>query len=163
MLQALSNHSPLKGQHTVEVMALTNQLLNVLNASENVKTIIRETAELHNIGWITFTAEFCEFTGRYSDEQFQLMRTYPEAGAEYLKAKGVSTDVIEAVRYHAHNYDPNLPLAAKVIRFTRDFRKVLEMKDRFPTMKDALQDMQNMSGKAYDPAICEAAWIAFDE
>ncbi len=79
-----------------------------------------------------------------------------------LQDNGYNKDIVKSVKLHANNYDSTLPIAARVVRYARDFRKVLSLTEKFPTIHDALQDMKKMSGKAYDPYVVEMAEQAFN-
>lgn len=159
MLEQFKNHAPLKYTHTKEVVSIVEKLLAGMEVSEQEKSVITLVAYYHNIGWMTFSKEFCAYEGKYTDPEFALMRTYPAEGAKILKKNNFAKDVIEGVELHANNFEQDLPLAARIVRFARDFRKVLELKDKFPTIKDALADMRFMAEqrKAYDPYLCDVA------
>jgi len=162
LLKTLEAHTPLKYNHTMEVISITEKIVSVMDVSEEERNTIMQVATYHNIGWLEFSKEFCAYEGQYTDDEFSLMRSYPERGAQKLKDNGYNKDIVKSVKLHANNYDSTLPIAARVVRYARDFRKVLSLTEKFPTIHDALQDMKNMSEKAYDPYVVEMAEQAFN-
>lgn len=159
LTELLKQHSPLKAAHTEGVVEIVKTVVNEMNVTSSEKEVAILVAQSHNFGWTKFRKEFCEKTTKYTDEEFQLMKNYPHLGAIALKENGHSSEVIEGVRLHANNFDESLPLSARIVRFARDFRKVLE----FKSLEDALIEFEGLAGKVYDVEVVAAAKVAFSK
>lgn len=153
LMTAMEVHAPLKYSHTVSVVEIAEKIMGQMDLTNEVKEVVLETARLHNLGWNMFSAEFCAYEGKYTDEQFALMRTYPQVGAEMLQAKGYSAEIVEGVLHHADNFSEQQPLASRIVRLARDFRKCLE---KYASLEEALSDVQGFAGKGYDPMVVNA-------
>ncbi|MDA1675498.1 HD domain-containing phosphohydrolase [Bacillus cereus group sp. TH152-1LC] len=155
----LKEHSPLKAAHTESVVEIVKKVLKEMNVTSSEKEVVILVAQSHNFGWTKFRKEFCEKTTKYTDREFQLMTIYPQLGAMALSENGHPSEVIEGVRLHASSFDESLPLSARIVRFARDFRKVLE----FKTIGDALIEFEGLAGDVYDAKVVAAAKVAFSK
>jgi hypothetical protein len=161
ILSTLKAGSSLKYGHTKEMQRLFDILSPYLDFTEKeISTTVRAIIG-SNVAFATKEfAEIANYEGGYNDMQFKLMKTYPSVSAAFLENKNFSKDVIQAVQQHSDDYSPKQTKPAQVVRFIRDFRKVLSMKDKFPTMKLALKDMER---SCYSPKIVKAAKKAFSK
>ncbi len=126
------------GAHVLHVQALTDLLLNCLVKKTNQYhldasqiSLISMASALHDIGKIGIPDHILNKPGRYTDEEFAIMKTHSELGAKMLsdiieyRDEELMHKAIEICHYHHERYDgkgyPNglkgeqIPISAQVV------------------------------------------------
>ena len=126
------------GLHVLHIRMITELLLHYLvkknekyNKFKKYIPVICNAAALHDIGKILIPEEILNKPGRFTDEEFAIMKTHSEKGAEILKSLDVdqSEPLLQAgyeiCRWHHERYDgrgypdglkgDEIPLTAQVV------------------------------------------------
>jgi len=114
-LTQLKNRDEYTAQHSINVCILTLTFGRHLGICENSLNLIGLGALLHDVGKIKTPLEILNKPGRLTDEEFEIMKSHPEAGRKILKATNEIPDsVIDiALSHHerlaGHGYPRGLP------------------------------------------------------
>ena len=106
------------GQHVVNIRLITDLMLKTLvgitdkyNLTSSDIDIITLASSLHDIGKIAIDEKILNKPGRFTDEEFAIMKTHTSKGAEMLeKLPNVKTEPLvqkayEIARWHHERYD----------------------------------------------------------
>lgn len=124
---------------------------------------------LHDLGRLGIPDEILLKTGRLTDEEIYIVRSYPVRGAELLsKVRGMDA-VAPLVRHHAERFDgkgypdhlsgSDIPLGARVLAVAHSFVAMISHRSyRAPmtVVGGALKALDGMSGQALDPDVVRA-------
>ena len=126
------------GLHVLHVRRLTELLLDALtaktdkyNLSKVQKALISNASALHDIGKISIPDEIINKKGKFTDEEFAIMKTHSAAGGDLINQLPVYKDeplvktAYEICRWHHERYDgrgypdglkgDEIPISAQVV------------------------------------------------
>ena len=127
------------GMHVVNIKAITELFLRHLQKNGNPYNLNKETisriitaSALHDIGKISIPDEVINKPGRFTDEEFAIMKTHAARGAEMLAAlppaqrdDPLTVTAYEICRWHHERYDgrgypdgikgDDIPISAQVV------------------------------------------------
>ena len=126
---------------------------------------LRKAALLHDIGKIGIPDRILNKPERLTDEEYAIMKSHVEKGAEILKSFTLVNHVEEGALYHHERYDGNgyneglkgeeIPLAARII-CVADSYDTMSSKRVYKELHEEnyiLSELDRCSGKQFDPAI----------
>ncbi len=143
------------------------KLAKKLNLSESELGKIELAGLLHDIGMIGVSDDVLFKTEKLSDEEFQEIKLHVDHGVKILEDIKQLRDVIQIIRYHHEHYDGNgypygvkgeeIPLGSRIIAIADAYDGMVSNRVYREAMKpqDALQVLENLSGKQFDPALIE--------
>lgn len=171
--EALEKRDDYTGGHTRRVcdysMAIARQIdLDPFQIEE-----LRLSAILHDIGKIGVADRILQKPGKLEKDEFKEMSSHPRLGSEILEHVKSLRKMLGGVRHHHEKYDGSgypdgkagdqIPLAARIIAVAdafdamtsnRAYRKALNI-------DDAIMELENFSGRQFDPQIVEAFLKAY--
>ena len=141
---------------------------------EYIETIVR-SAPLHDIGKITVSDLILNKPGRLTDEEYEIMKTHAEAGAEILTNASVNSkdndylaEAINMARYHHEWWNgkgysagiagEEIPLSARIMAVADVFDALTSKrsyKGPFPFDK-SIAIIREESGTHFDPKVVDA-------
>lgn len=125
---------------------------------------------LHDIGKIGIDERILLKPGRLTPEEFEHIKKHPEIGVKILEAINLSTEIVNAVKYHHERISgngypenltqdgiPPLPLAASIIGIVDSYDAMISNRPyrKAFSQKEAIEELKTGSGKLYDPKIVE--------
>jgi HD-GYP domain-containing protein (c-di-GMP phosphodiesterase class II) len=125
-------------------------------------------AYLSNIGVLGISIDLYQKEGKFTDQEFELMKLHAEVGASIVRATTGNERVASYIMYHHERMDGNgypsglrgaeIPVGAKIIAVVQTFlAKINGRKYRSPlSFHQALQTLRAASGTQLDPKIVEA-------
>ena len=114
-LTQLKNRDEYTAQHSINVCVLTLAFGRHLGIAQNSLNLLGLGALLHDVGKLKTPLEILNKPGRLTDEEFEIMKTHPEAGRQILKQTNeIPESVIDiALSHHerlaGHGYPNGLP------------------------------------------------------
>jgi len=158
-------------KHSDRVGNLVKELTSVLKLSEDDADIIIKAAKLHDIGKIAIPDKILEKPGRLTKEEWEIIKTHPEKGAQIVKElssfeKGTNIILHHHERWDGKGYPDKLkgeeiPLGSRIISLADSFDAMISYriyrdknsKKKRKTIKEALKEINNNSGTQFDPKI----------
>ncbi|MDO5155159.1 MAG: two-component regulator propeller domain-containing protein [Eubacteriales bacterium] len=152
-------------KHSERVAEYSVQIARALGWSEKECEDLYKTGLLHDIGKIGIPDSVLNKPGRLTDEEYALMKTHVDKGAEILKGFTIVKNVDLGTRFHHERYDGNgypkglkgeeIPIQARIIGIAdafdamtsnRVYRQKLEL-------DVVMEEMRRCSGTQFDPEL----------
>lgn len=165
--QAVDAKDERTSQHSVRVSEYSVMIAGRLGFSEESCEELRKMAMLHDIGKIGIPDCVLNKPARLTDEEYEIMKSHVERGAEILKNFTLIDHVAEGALYHHERYDgkgyvhglkgEEIPLNARIIGIAdafdamtanRVYRKKLEL-------EHVVEELKKGSGTQFDPKLVE--------
>ena len=163
------------GEHTRRVGRTAALIAYVLGWEIDQVQLLYTAARLHDVGKIGISDTILLKPGKFTDEEFEIMKTHTTIGAKIL-ANGQSPLLILAEdiaqnhheKWDGHGY-PNkiageaIPLAARIVSVSDvlDALTSLRPYKKAWTVTEALTEMQRNSGTQFDPQVIDVCMILF--
>jgi putative nucleotidyltransferase with HDIG domain len=128
---------------------------------------MRYAAKLHDVGKLNVPISIINKPGRLDADEFDLIKTHPDVGAEILAEVDFLSPAVDGIRHHHEKVDGtgypaglrggDIPLVARIITVcdafdamtsTRSYREAGEV-------EDALAELRRCSGSQFDPEVVE--------
>jgi putative nucleotidyltransferase with HDIG domain len=136
---------------------------------------IRMGAILHDIGKIGIPDAVLNKPGKLTNEEYELMKQHAAIGARIVQSVGALQGVVPIIRYHQERYDGSgypeglkgeeIPIGARIIGVVDTYGAMTE--DRVyratPGHQRALDELQRLAGKQFDPTVVEAFIALLEE
>lgn len=169
MVAAIEARDPYTSGHSRRVSRNARVIARTLGLSSKQIERVGVAALLHDVGKIhEIFAPILRKPERLSSEERATMETHPIKSAELVQNVSSLKDIVPAVRHHHENWDGSgypdglaeeeIPLFARIIMvadtidaMTTDRPYRLAM-----TEVDVRRELQRMSGRQFDPSLCEA-------
>lgn len=125
--EAIENQSQETGFHVKRVAIICEILANKLGLNEKYAQALKLAAPLHDIGKIAIPEDILHKPGKLNDNEWKIMQTHAEVGAEMLSKSTSSVSKLGAslAKYHHENWDgsgyPNglkgesIPIEARIM------------------------------------------------
>ncbi len=132
-------------------------------------------ALLHDIGKIRIHEAILNKPGPLSDEEWEVMRSHPEAGERILAPIASLAEVLPIVRSSHERWDgrgypdglagEDIPVGARIVAVCDAFRAMVEPRPYRSALarEAALAELRHCAGSQFDPACVEALLEALDE
>jgi len=129
---------------------------------------IRTYSKLHDIGKVGVACQLLNKPGRYTPEEFEIMKQHVWYGHQILNVEGIDEMAKNIARYHHERWDGSgyqqglsgeaIPLEARIVAVADVFDALLSRriyKNALP-FDDAFQLILDASGAHFDPRVVEA-------
>jgi len=162
--------------HSVRVADYSEKIARKLKLNEYDIEILKNIANLHDIGKIQVDLSILNKTEKLTNEDWNEIKKHPIVGFEIVKEITFLKDNANAVLYHHERYDGSgypfgigndkIPLFAKIVSVAdsydamttdRPYRKAL-------TTKEAIEELERNIDKQFDKRVCSKMLeILFEE
>ncbi|MCP5510869.1 MAG: HD domain-containing protein [Leptospiraceae bacterium] len=165
------------GEHILRMSHYSRIIAKKINLSAIEVELIYKAAPMHDIGKIGISDEILLKPGKYTEEEFEIMKSHPKIGYSILE--GSSSELIqkgaEIALYHHEKWDgsgyPNqlsgedIPISGRIVAIADVFDALGSNR---PYKKPwALSDIRGylleMKGKHFDPDLLDAFFDSWDE
>lgn len=175
--EAVEAQSQETGYHVRRVALLSEIISEKLGLDEKFVQAIRLAAPLHDIGKIVIPDNILHKPGKLDDDEWSVMQTHAEAGAELLSKSKASVSKLGAslAHYHHENWDgsgypegltgENIPIEARIMAVA-DVFDALGSKRCYkePWKLDAIKGyLLEQKGVKFDPKLVDIVIDNFDE
>jgi PAS domain S-box-containing protein/putative nucleotidyltransferase with HDIG domain len=164
-LETKDAYTKTHSDHTLEyAMALAEKL----NLSESEKELLKYAAIFHDIGKIGIPDSILNKPAKLTDEEYAVMKTHPELGANILRQIKFLAPVVPMVLYHQEMYNGKgypAGLAGDAIPIQSRIVAVLDAYDamtsnrvyrKSPGKAYAISELKKYAGSQFDPKVVEA-------
>lgn len=153
--------------HLRRVQVYAMEVGRELNLSDDDLEALRAAAVLHDIGKLAVPEHIISKPGKLSPEEFEKMKIHPVVGAEILEHVQFPYPVVPIVRAHHEKWNgsgypfglrgKDIPIGARILSAVdaldalasdRQYRRALPL-------DEAMEKIEQDSGKAFDPQVIE--------
>jgi putative nucleotidyltransferase with HDIG domain len=155
--------------HSQRVGELSEQVAHLLHLSEDACNTIRTAGILHDLGKIAIPDSILLKPGKLTPEDYEIIKTHPEAGAEILNEHPEQQGVAEIVMHHHERWDgkgypellhgTDIPIGSRIVNACDAFDTITQARVFRPTVKtpaEAIRELRELAGTWYDPAVITA-------
>jgi len=155
--------------HSQRVGELSEQVAHFLHLSEDACNTIRTAGILHDLGKIAIPDSILLKPGKLTPEEYEIIKTHPDAGAEILKEHPEQQGVAEIVMHHHERWDGKgyphslrssyIPIGSRIVNACDAFDTITQARVFRPTVKtpaEAIRELRELAGSWYDPDVITA-------
>jgi putative nucleotidyltransferase with HDIG domain len=165
---ALRARAPGLYSSTPVVRRLASATSARLELSGTQQSLADLCGRVRDIGMIGLPDVVVLARGPLTGEDWRLVNTHPELGAELLESVGISADAIEVVRHHHERWDgqgypaglrgEEIPLLSRVLAAADAFVAIAQDRPhrRGIGAEGAIEHLREQSAAQFDPAVVEA-------
>ncbi len=168
LIQSVDNLEPYTVGYS-ELMARYTEIIarEMKVESKDIQDIVL-AGQLSNIGILGFTNELLFKEGKYSEQEYEMMKLHAEVGASIIETTIANSNVALYIRHHHERMDgngypgglsgDNIPLGSRIIATVQTFlAKINGRKYRDPlSYEQALQLLTSASGNQLDANVVKA-------
>jgi HD-GYP domain-containing protein (c-di-GMP phosphodiesterase class II) len=159
---------PYTGGHSRRVTELVEGILNQLQKSGPEVSLIVTAARLHDIGKISVPDSVLNKPGKLTEEEWAIMASHPEVGADFLGRHPGFKRGLDIVRHHHESWDGTgyphklkereIPFGARVIAVADSFDAMTSDRPYRAGMTDeeAIATLRKGRAMQWDPEIVDA-------
>lgn len=168
---AISSAVDAKDEHTINhskrVAQYAAEIARRMGLSEEEQAEIYYSGLLHDIGKINLPSEILSKPEKLTDEEFELIKKYPERGGDLLKSITKMPMISEGARYHHEKFDGSgyahglkgdeIPLAGRIISAADAFDAMYSDRPyrKAKTRGEIAAEFISHSGKQFEPHIAD--------
>jgi HD-GYP domain-containing protein (c-di-GMP phosphodiesterase class II) len=165
---AIDAKDPYTRGHSERVKDYSMVIGKELGLNETELERLEIVALLHDVGKIGIEDRILRKPTNLTPEEFEIMKTHPDKGANIMSQVAQLSDVIPGMRAHHENYDgsgypqglkgEDIPFFARLITVADTFDAMTTDRpyQKAFTLEFAVNRIRQMSGIKYDPKIVEA-------
>ena len=168
LVRALEERSPSLGPHVADVAELSEAVARRLSLPDERRHLLRQAAELHDVGKFAIPDSILEKSGPLSEEEWELIRQHTVIGERILAAAPALRDVGGIVRSTHERFDgagyPDgleamaIPLEACIIAAADAYCAMTGERPYRPplTSSAAIAELERCRGTQFDPRVVDA-------
>lgn len=153
--------------HYSRIMNYSLNIAKVMGLSKVDQVKLKLAVMLHDIGNLSISDELLNKKGKYTEEEFELIKKHSEIGADMLKNIDQLKEVIPAIRSHHERFDgtgyPDGLLGENIPLFSR----IIALADAFDAMTNdrpykastsiffAAEELKNNKALQFDPKLVD--------
>jgi putative nucleotidyltransferase with HDIG domain len=154
--------------HSERVGILSEAIASKMRLAGDLVEQIRIGATLHDIGKIAIPDAILHKLGKFTDEEWETMKSHAQEGYEVLREQEILVRAAEIVRSHHENFDGTgyplgldgraIPVGGRIARVVDSYDCITNVRDYRAWVKDpfeALADIETRKGTWYDPEVVE--------
>jgi putative nucleotidyltransferase with HDIG domain len=154
--------------HSVRVSRIAAMLGETLNFSREQLKVLERGSLLHDIGKIGIRDTILHKPGPLNEDEWKIMRTHPEIGAQIVQGIPFLQDTIPLIRHHQERWDGSgyphgqkgeeIPILARMFSIVDAFDALTSNRPyrKKITVEEAITYLHEQSGILFDPKIVEA-------
>jgi putative nucleotidyltransferase with HDIG domain len=175
LARAIDAKSPWTLGHSERVTAMSVALARFMGLDESQVLNLQRGGLVHDLGKLAVPESILDKNGRLNEEEYDIIKSHPEAGVRILEPVPAMDDIIPIILYHHEDWDGSgypAGLAGEAIPF---LARLLAVADRFDALTsdrpyrgawpvpDATAWIREQSGTGLDPDIVQAFLTALEE
>lgn len=165
---AIEARDPYTRGHSARVTAFALAIARRLGAARPVLEAIEVGGPLHDIGKVGIPNEVLLKPGPLEEDELELVRTHPGAGAELLEGIPGLRPAVECILHHHERWDgegyphglgeTQIPLEARILAVADAFDAMTSTRPYRPALRpaEAAQEVRRCAGSQFDPDVAEA-------
>ncbi|MBS1197707.1 MAG: response regulator [Proteobacteria bacterium] len=175
--RAAEFRDPDTGAHIKRMARYSQLIAERLNLDKGFQKLVLEAAPLHDVGKIGIQDYILLKPGKLTDEEFEIMKSHSSLGYELLKdsASEVLMAGAEIALHHHEKFDgsgypghlsgESIPILGRIVAVADVFDALTSVRPYKSawSMEDARQNLEDGSGKHFDPLCVDAFLSGWDE
>jgi putative nucleotidyltransferase with HDIG domain len=175
LCSALEARDDYTSAHSQAVVELAGAVARRLGCDEDTADSVERVALLHDIGKVAIPDSILRKPGPLSDDEWTLMRTHPERGAEILRRSSALAELAPAVRAEHERWDgtgypdglagESIPLASRIVLVCDGYHAMVSDRPYRPAMAAdaAVAELRRCSGSMFWPDAVDALLVELEE
>lgn len=175
LVAVLEVRDPFTGGHQRRVAKLARAIAESMGLSEDRVEGVVLAASIHDVGKVRIPPSILTKRGQLSEEEYEVIRTHPQVGADIVKSVEFPMPVAEIVRQHHERLDGTGYGSGLTEEDILPEAKILAVADCVEAMASdrpyrralgidkALQEISEKKGAFYDPDVVEVCAALFRE
>jgi putative nucleotidyltransferase with HDIG domain len=164
---SLDAKCPYTSGHSQRVTEYASKIADMLDLSKKEKDILRNAAQLHDIGKIGIPESILNKPGVLTPDEFNQIKQHPVTGEKILETLDFLNDTRHLIRNHHEHWDGSgypdgmkgyeIPLLARIMTIADAFDAMTTERTyrASRSQKDALLELKNFAGRQFDPEIVQ--------
>ena len=174
MADMLHARDPYTFEHSDEVADLAEEIARQLGLHEDEIEQVRSGALIHDVGKIGIPDSILKKPGKLTDDEWVVMKTHPDIGADLIKDLEMYAGVVDLVRHEHEHWDGNgypkglqgeeIPLGARIIAVADAYNALITdrpYREAYPHER-AVEIIKSESGTHFDPKVVDVFLSVMD-
>jgi putative nucleotidyltransferase with HDIG domain len=167
VLKTLSMRDRMTARHSAAVARFSREVARELGMSERDQELVHTAGLLHDIGKFVFPDSILFAERGLTDEEFAIVRSHPEQGAQLVGRIEGWEDIAEIIHCHHEKVDGTgyprrlpaheIPLPSRIIAIA-DAYDVMTARDSYRkpvSSPEAIEELRRCAGGQFDPELVE--------
>lgn len=167
LARAIESRDSYTGDHSHDISIWTEEIARRLGCTDDTIRIIYWASLLHDIGKIGVPDQVLHKPGPLTDEEWEIMKTHPDIGANIIEPIESLAGVAELVRAHQERYDGSgypqnlkgeeIPIGARILAVVDAFSAMTDTRvyRKARTPEEAIEELRHCAGTHFDPQVVE--------
>lgn len=164
------------GNHCERVMKMSIMVAEKMELEESRIEILKYSSILHDVGKIGIPDNVLNKKGRYTDEEYEIIKAHPQIGVDILSQIGKLNDVCRVILYHHERIDgngypekiegKNIPILSRILSITDAFDAMTSKRiyrEQTFTVSEAFKELRKCSDSQFDSELVEIFISAYIE
>lgn len=168
LAEAIEKRDPYTGGHTKRVLTYCMATAEHMGLEPQELDQLKLSAILHDIGKIGIEDKVLRKQGSLDNEEFSLMKSHPQMGAEIMEHVEKLKDVIPGMKHHHERFDGGgypeglkngeIPIIARIISVADTFDAMTSDRPYRKGLSDevAINELKKHAGIQFDPDVVRA-------
>jgi len=170
---AIDAKDPYTKGHSSRVANYVVSLAREMKMPEDKVEMLQYIALIHDVGKVSIPEDILKKDQLLSDEEFGIMRTHCEAGAEVLQSIKFFAPASDVIRHHHERWDglgypdhikgEDIPISARILAVADAFDAMTSDRPYRKALKPdiALKELEEGAGSQFDPKVVKAFMRVF--
>ncbi|MBM3248839.1 MAG: HD domain-containing protein [Candidatus Omnitrophica bacterium] len=168
LVTILDKKVPSLSTHLTKYASIVVEMAKELHLSESQIMSLKHASLLHDAGKVDIPLEILTKRSKLTSEEYGIIKSHPEKGAEIIKPLEALKPVIPIILYHHEKYDGSgypsglkkdeIPVEARIMAVADAFEAMISSRP-YKTKKtifEAIGEIKGNSGTQFDPRVVEA-------
>ena len=165
LVKAIDLHDPYTAAHSRRVAGTATLLARLMGMDGASVEMVRQASLVHDLGKIMVPLHLLNKAGSPTDEELELLRSHPAAGAHMLEGTHGLGRLAPIVYHHHEHWDgtgypaslsgSNIPIESRIIFVADAFDAMTSSRPYQPVMSSAaaLDEIERCAGRQFDPRV----------
>jgi putative nucleotidyltransferase with HDIG domain len=167
LVETLALRDRMTARHSAAVARYASALAGAAGGSKDEQELAHTAGLLHDIGKFSFPDSILHAQRPLDEEQWEIVRRHPEAGAQVVRRMEAYGPVAEIILRHHENWDGGgypegvagleIPRVSRIISIA-DAYDVMTARDSYRrpmSSYDAIAELRHFAGSQFDPELVE--------